>query len=207
MQWAAARADWEGDPSLSDGAVGKRYGVTGAAIQKRRLAESWTRIGALAGIVQAAHIKADAKSKVDGYNQKVEEIVGAASLAMSEDIRAKIIEQHREQWDALEPDRLAAKRLLTSAMNVADGGSETHDPEKGLPMLQQAKIAQEAVHKAVAILKDMQEGRAKAWGLDAIAPDDGGGSLPAQDYGKVKAAARTQKKIHVPEKVAEDEVD
>lgn len=93
-QWAAARIKWEADPTVTFTELGKALGVSEAAVRQRAKSESWMKTGAMRGIVERAHIKADAKLRpnFDGEVQK------AGAIEAAEDIRADVIERHRADW-------------------------------------------------------------------------------------------------------------
>jgi len=138
-QWAAARVKWEADPVLTFAEMGRALGVSEAAVRQRAKAESWMKVGVMRGIVERAHIKADAKLRpnFEGEVQK------AGAMTAAEDIRADVIERHRADW--------AEHRTHFGIADIAA------DFDVG----KRAKISAE-------MLKIRQQGEREAYGLDAV---------------------------------------
>src|SRR5690606_13093084 len=121
--------------------------VSDEAIRKRAGNEGWATRASLKAVVERAHAKADAK--VGGTAGEKD---GEPTTDEAIDLRAAVIEKHREEWGE-------HRRLFTLEGMLG---------EEGLGVARVAKTAAEAI-------KIRQEGERKAWGLDAISEDTGTG--------------------------------
>lgn len=140
-QWSLARAKWEADPIVTFEELGKEFGVSKQAVQKRAKDGGWVRrADNLAQMAARAHAKADASidRQVDrGVDLKRPEAEDARVAA-----RAAVLERHRTEMNA---SRKKVYEALTSG-----------DFEKA----KLAKITAEA-------LQIIQASERKAWALDA----------------------------------------
>lgn len=148
-EWAGIRAKWETDPR--DGytwiVTEMNLSVSDVAVLKRARKEGWAKKASLKTIVERAQAKADEK-----VSQKVSGKVSPLTESESVDLRADVIEKHRDEWGD-------HRRLFTLQDMLG---------EDGLGVARVAKTAAEAI-------KIRQEGERKAWGLDAIAEDNSSG--------------------------------
>lgn len=147
-QWSAARIEWESDSSVNDSMLAEKYGISQQAVTKKRIQDGWQRAGIMQNIAQRAQIEADAKlcpppSEVVKHNQKADVVNAAIG------IRAKLLEQHRDDWK----EHREQFTLADIAANFELGKS--------------AKITAE-------MLKIRQEGERKAYGLDEQQPPQAG---------------------------------
>lgn len=148
-EWAGIRAKWETDPR--DGytwiVAEMNLSVSHVAVLKRARKEGWAKKASLKTIVERAQARADSKvtAKVTG---KVTPVTESESV----DLRADVIEKHRDEW--------GEHRQLFTLQGMLG--------EDGLGVARVAKTAAEAI-------KIRQEGERKAWGLDAIAEDNSSG--------------------------------
>ena len=123
-EWAMARALWETDPILTFEAIGKRFGVSKQAVQKRSKDGKWERKpDAMSRLVERAHAKADRmmkdempeapeispeQAKADTIDKRVDEIVGVAHSVVDPErdaVRAAILKRHRDETSG--PRKLA----------------------------------------------------------------------------------------------------
>lgn len=163
-QWAIARAKWEADPVLTFEDVGKEFGISKQAVQKRAASGGWVRkTDGLAQLAARAHARADKLSgppkievtpedvqrEVDAghvpVNQRIDKVVDQvrpAAEASREDVRAKVLQRHRDEGNA--PRKLAYEAL------------QSKDQDK----MRLAKMAMET-------FRGIHELERKAWGLDA----------------------------------------
>lgn len=147
-EWASVRAKWETDPREGYTWIitEMNLSVSDVAVLKRARKEGWAKKASLKSIVERAQAKADEKlAKVSG---KVSPLTESDAV----DLRANVIEKHREEWGD-------HRRLFTLEDMLG---------EDGLGVARVAKTAAEAI-------KIRQEGERKAWGLDAIAEDNSSG--------------------------------
>jgi hypothetical protein len=166
-QWAIARAKFEADPLIRFEDLGKEFGVSKQAIQKRAGTEGWVRQSdGLAQRAIRAHARADKlmqtediqprkvlpkvdQQKVDGVKvdgRKIDEIdrssISARAVAEAEEPRAKVLARHRVEADA--------------PRKVAYAATQSSDYEK-------AKLAKMLADT----FKVIHEIERKAWALDA----------------------------------------
>lgn len=143
-QWSDARSKWEADDSVTFGSLSRDFGADEAAFRRRAKNEGWMRTGAMRGIAERAHIKADQNVRgMSGAGLQNREAISAA-----EDIRADVIERHRDDW--------REHRECFSVSGIAA------DFDLG----KSAKISAE-------MLKIRQAGERAAYGLDDGAPPPG----------------------------------
>jgi len=158
-QWDAIRRAYEYDPDnpsmeMSARRAAEKFGFrppSRAGIHKRSKAEGWLRRGSMAGIIDAAHRKADRLVSADG---RTEPDPQGAKLAYeerleSEDQRAEVLARHRAEWQVVIEMRQEAADLRTENMPAA---------------MDRARLA-----KTVAeVTKLHQDGERRAWGLDEV---------------------------------------
>lgn len=160
-QWSAARIEWESDKSVNDSMLAEKYGITQQAVTKKRMADGWQRAGVMQNIAQRAQIQADeseiaqsssttnAATKVVQHNQKAD-VVNVAV-----EIRAKLLETHREDWKE--------HRKQFTISEIAND----------FTLGKSAKITAE-------MLKIRQEGERKAYGLDEQQTQESKSAEPMQ---------------------------
>ena len=94
-EWADVRAKWEGDPR--DGYTWvvneMNLSVSDVAVLKRARNEGWAKKASLKTIVERAQTKADEK-----VSRKVSGKVSPLTESDAVDLRADVIEKHREEW-------------------------------------------------------------------------------------------------------------
>lgn len=172
--WAAARALWEADPTMTYEALGERIGQSRATVFKYAKRNGWEKLTNAAELAKKASAAADrvaVASREDGNgNADGNEPVSignaqppkrsvtaehkAAVQPSTEEVqqaavamRADIIERHRKEWSV-------SRGLVGEAVSKRD-----------FERAKLAKITSET-------LKIIQDGERKAWGLDAADPAD-----------------------------------
>lgn len=150
--WAKFRALWEADPTMSQRDLAELAGVSQVAVQKRIKKEGWQKVSDQGDLARRAYDKADkaaikggdALPVVQGAAAEHPDAVTAPSgvaAATAVELRAKVIERHRKEWDG-------ARNNVYKAIQNAD-----------FEKAKLGKITAEA-------LKIIQDGERKAWGLD-----------------------------------------
>lgn len=158
-QWDAIRRSYEYDhdnPSMEMSAnrAAEKLGFgapTRAAVHKRSKAEGWVRRGSMAGIVDAAHRKADRMVQSDGRSEPdpLGEKLAYEARQESEDKRAEVLARHRAEW----------QDVITLRQEAIDLREESRSES-----MDRAKLA-----KTVAeVTKLHQDGERRAWGLDEV---------------------------------------
>lgn len=170
--WAIARARWEHQPSCSYSDLTDFLDVSKQAIAKRAAKDGWRKKVNLAAIMHKAHAAAD--SKISGEatlpskqpvmvddlprhktvvvaafpngKDATPEMLAQAVEDVAVDARAQILVRHRNEWTAV-------RNQLYKALKVGDSDG--------------AKLAKMTSE----IMKLMQDGERKAWGIDAGGDD------------------------------------
>lgn len=163
--WARARALWEADATMTQSDLARMIGTTKQAVQHRAKKDGWQKVSNQGDLARRAYDKADAailsKSADDESARAlpapaessapldqqggVAATLHATVSATAVELRAKVIERHRKEWDG-------ARNHIYRAIQQAD-----FDKAK------LGKITAEA-------LKIVQDGERKAWGLDQDSP-------------------------------------
>lgn len=147
-EWGEVRSRWESDPREGYTWIVSEMnlGVSDEAIRKRARNEGWAKKASLKTVVERAHARADVKvgSKV---GEKVGGKVGEPTTDLAIDLRAGVIEKHRDEW---------AEHRETFTLLLLTG------EESGLNMSRIAKMTAETI-------RIRQQGEREAWGLDAVA--------------------------------------
>lgn len=140
-EWAEIRARWEDDPRDGYTWIVSELNlkVTHVAVLKRAKNEGWAKKASLKNIVERAQKRAD--EKVTG---KVTGKVNAVTSEESVDLRANVIEKHRNEWGEHGTTFPISNMLGENALGIA----------------RVAKTVAEAI-------KIRQDGERRAWGLDA----------------------------------------
>lgn len=153
--WDRFRTLWEADPTMTQGDVAKMAGVSQQAIQKRIKRDGWKKVSDQSELARRAYDKADeaalkkpvpAVPDVGGEQPHPEAAAAPASVsgvlaATAVELRAKIIDRHRKEWDG-------ARNHIYKAIQNAD--------------FEEAKLGKISAES----LKIVQDGERKAWGLD-----------------------------------------
>lgn len=148
-QWSAARIKWESDPAMTDHGLAAILGVSKQAVEQQRKKNKWQKAGALQNVNERAQFAADNLAKLGLDKQKADSVNAAV------EIRAKLLEQHREDWK----EHREQFTLPDIAANFELGKS--------------AKITAE-------MLKIRQEGERKAYGLDEQQTQESKSAEPMQ---------------------------
>lgn len=168
-QWSSARIEWESNSTVNDSMLAEKYGITQQAVTKKRMADGWQRAGVMQNIAQRAQIQADESevaqsssttgtaTKVVQHNQKADVVNTAV------EIRAKLLETHREDWKE--------HRQQFTISEIAND----------FTLGKSAKITAE-------MLKIRQEGERKAYGLDEQQAQESKSTEPMQII--IKRAAK-----------------
>ena len=178
-QWAAIRAAWEEDPTITyEGAAiraakegGFRVPSKGRISQKVKAEGGWSKRGQLSGINEAAQRLAD-KAKLNAeINSFSPERLAARSD--SERLRAEILTRHRQEWEELDEVRRAALDKMRACYQPSEDGSPNLAAREEWAI---AKIAAETAKINLNALEIKQAGERKSWGLDDPVADDKGGT-------------------------------
>jgi hypothetical protein len=174
-QWASIRSEWEysvDKPSYGVAAkrAAEKYGfsspdrasVTRAAQRDEKNHNPWVRQGALPGINQNAHRKADALaiSNIVSDNGEISTPTDikkrVAATEDSEDLRATVLNRHRNEWKMVQ---LLRQEALKERNDLA-----ADSVKKSFERAKLAKITAE-------LTQIQQAGERRAWGLDDMAVD------------------------------------
>lgn len=149
---AAARALWEGDPTISKRQVAEELGITMRAVDRWSLDEGWAK--RQADMSERAHAAADTyKGKLAELGPEItteqqQQAMTEAAEETAVQLRAQVLDRHRKEWNA--PRKLSYDAVKT----------------KNFDQMKMAKITAET-------LKIIQDGERRAWGIDS-GPDGGG---------------------------------
>ena len=142
-EWAIARQAWEADPIMNFGTVAERLGISRQAVNKKAVRDGWTKVISTEKINQAAIIKADNRSKLNG---EVDEGSGKksvqASIEQATELRSQLLMSHRAEW------RRHAKMYSIEELN-----------QKPFDESKKAKISAE-------MISIRQRAERTAWGMD-----------------------------------------
>lgn len=145
-QWLAARVLWESDVKMSFADVAAKFGCTKQAVHSKSKTEGWRKVGADSRVIAGAHSKADAAmQEIEAsplvVRQYAESEIRGATEEIAIDIRSKVLERHRKEWDG--------------PRSLIYDGMRTKDNDK----VRLGKTSAEA-------LKIIQDGERRAFGLD-----------------------------------------
>lgn len=195
-QWAEMRREWEASPvqglTWLTKAGGGRWDITEEPIRRRRATEGWEKPVNMGEVVRRAHSAADAASAarmaaaptppVPQSEGSAASSVGSATSGVSgptsappaaarpsadtpedlaRDLRTELLERHRKEWNA-------ARGVLYASLEQAKRA-------RGFMTARFAKITAETTRL-------IQEGEAKAWGLDAMMIDFEGMSVEQLEH-------------------------
>lgn len=140
--WQKLRALWEADPAMTFVDVAKISGVSKQAVQKKAGKEGWKKISDQGDLARRAYDRADT-ALLRNPPQEGDPTPSLASVLAETavDLRARVIERHRKEWD--------------DARNNVYKAIQLSDYEKA----RLGKITAES-------LKIIQDGERKAWGFD-----------------------------------------
>lgn len=151
--WERARVLWEADATMTHGDLAKMLGTTKQAVQYQAKKHKWTKISNQGDLARRAYDKADAAAlntqkatpapelPPTGEHPDATANVASVVAATAVELRAKVLERHRKEWDG-------ARNNIYKAIQNSD-----FDKAK------LGKITAEA-------LKIIQDGERKAWGFD-----------------------------------------
>ncbi|RMD61671.1 hypothetical protein D6833_07930 [Candidatus Parcubacteria bacterium] len=140
-EWESARKAWEASPTLNFSDIAGQLGVTRQGVRARAKREGWEKRVTTREVVEKAHLQADRKTSDPGRKgEKVEDV--------AVDLRARLLERHRKEWDGVR------QRVYEALRN--------DDFEKA----KLGKISAESI-------RIIQDGERKAWGLDVPAEQSG----------------------------------
>jgi hypothetical protein len=177
-QWADMRREWEASPTQGltwlTKAAGGHWDITEEPIRRKRAQEGWQKPVNMGAVVRRAHSAADAASAAriaaspappvpegdagDDVGSDSPKNAGPTSAdprpadadGLARDLRTELLERHRKEWNA-------ARAMLYRSMEIAKAAT-------GFEAAKFSKITSETI-------KIIQEGEAKAWGLDALLID------------------------------------
>lgn len=174
-QWAAIRAAYEEDPTITyEGAAdlagenGKFSPPTkGRISQKAKSDGGWSKRGQLSSINEAAQRLADkAKLNAEVNSYSPERL---AARSESERLRAEILTRHREEWEELDEVRRAALDKMRECYQPNEDGSPNLAARDEWTI---AKMAAETAKINLNALEIKQAGERRSWGLDDPTADD-----------------------------------
>jgi hypothetical protein len=176
-QWQEIRTRWENDPR--DGyfwlVTELSLSVTNNTILVKAKREGWTKLVGLKMVTEQAHRKADSHFTVcvdDGFVTAVTDsdpnFVTAVTNETAVDLRASIIEEHRNEWSS------HRTTFTIKAMTDYD-------------IARTAKLAGET-------LRIRQEGERKAWGLDINVEDTSSGMSTDSEMEAIYSKAMAESK-------------
>lgn len=148
--WSRAKALWEADPTMTHGDLAKMIGTTKQAVQYQAKKHGWQKVSDQGDLARRAYDKADAAAIIKPAGESAAPPVehpdttaniSAVVAGTAVELRAKVIERHRKEWDG-------ARNNIYKAI-------QNSDFEKA----KLGKITAEA-------LKIIQDGERKAWGFD-----------------------------------------
>lgn len=147
--WVAARAMYESDKDATYPSVAQEFGISTTTVSRRAREERWTKnVENLKDMTERAQRIADmAKTKLADLGpaindaDKVAEVQKDVTIETGAEIRAKVLDRHRQEWGA--PRKLAYEAVTTRNFELA----------------KLAKITSET-------LRNVQDGERKAWGMD-----------------------------------------
>lgn len=153
--WIAARAMYESDKDASYPSIAAEFGISTTTVSRRAREERWTKnVENLAEMSERAHHIADnAKAALaavgpDLTPEKREEAQKAVTIETGAEVRAKVLERHRQEW-------AAPRKIAYEAIQKGNAGQI----EAAFAQAKLAKITSE-------ILINIQNGERKAWGID-----------------------------------------
>lgn len=156
--WARAKALWEADATMTHGDLAKMVGTTKQAVQYQAKKGNWQKVSDQGDLARRAYDKADAallktpakpaEPEAETHPDAPAPGLAAVVAETAVELRAKVIERHRKEWDG-------ARNNIYKAI-------QNSDFEKA----KLGKITAEA-------LKIIQDGERKAWGFDKEADEKG----------------------------------
>lgn len=166
LLWSAARALYESSPETQRDDIAREFGVSVATLDRRIQAEGWRKATfSTAAMTERAHELADrmsarAAEDLAASGANIDSLVDAPALPeetkqklyhefrdeVGAEERARLLKRHREEW-------ILPRNIVYQAVANKD--------------FESAKLAKITTE----ILKNIQDGERKAWGLDRT-PED-----------------------------------
>lgn len=180
-EWAAARAAWEADPTLSFGELSSRLGISRQSVSRKAARDDWQRPTNLAELAKRAHARADemAATEADAETEKGAEgdkvttsspSEGAEDVAVTLDKKTSVdrrpMPKPRPKSDPAVVQENAVRLRAEindrhrKEWNAARQLSYEAIKNKDFERAKLAKITSETI-------RIIQDGERKAWGLDA----------------------------------------
>lgn len=175
--WAAARALWEADPTMTYEALGERIGQTRSTVYKYAKRNGWEKLTNSADLAKKASAAAD-RVAVSAREVAVEDgngnIDGNAETWGGNELSPKKASSTAERKAAVQP---STEEVQQAAVAMRAEIIERHRKEwsvsRGLvgEAVKQRDFDRAKLAKITSeTLKIIQEGERKAWGLDAVDP-------------------------------------
>jgi hypothetical protein len=153
--WIAARAMYESDKTTTYQSIADEFGLSRTTVDRRAREEQWTKkVDSLAKMSERAHHIADnAKAALEEAGpdltpDKIAEVQTVVTVETGAEVRAKILERHRQEW-------AAPRKIAYEAIKKGNEGSIA-------AAFEQAKLAKITSE----VLRNVQDGERKAWGMD-----------------------------------------
>lgn len=177
--WAAARALWEADPTMTYEALGERIGQTRSTVYKYAKRNGWEKLTNSADLAKKASAAAD-RVAVSAREVAAEDgngnIDGNAETSGGNEPPAKKPPTAAERKAAVQP---SSEEVQQAAVAMRAEIIERHRKEwsvsRGLvgEAVKQRDFERAKLAKITSeTIKIIQEGERKAWGLDAADPAD-----------------------------------
>lgn len=177
--WAAARALWEADPTMTYEALGERIGQTRSTVYKYAKRNGWEKLTNSADLAKKASAAAD-RVAVSAREVAVEDgngnIDGNAETSGGNEPSPKKASSTAERKAAVQP---SSEEVQQAAVAMRAEIIERHRKEwsvsRGLvgEAVKQRDFERAKLAKITSeTIKIIQEGERKAWGLDAADPAD-----------------------------------
>jgi hypothetical protein len=146
---------FESDRQATYQSVADEFGISRTTVDRRAREESWTKaVDTLAKMSERAHHIADhAKAALaevgpDLTPEARAEVQTAVTVETGAEVRAKILERHRQEW-------AAPRKIAYDAIKKGNDGNIA-------AAFEQAKLAKITSE----VLRNVQDGERKAWGMD-----------------------------------------
>ena len=157
--WAEARHRWESDPAATYASIGKEIGVSHTAVAKQATKNGWAKVGALAQVNERAQLLADRREVArEVAAHEPDKRPAPGSLEDAAQLRSRVIERHRSEWEEVNRFRIAAMVSMKAAF-------ENKDVETQRDEWWKAKIASDTVLHHMRALDTKQIGERRAHGL------------------------------------------
>lgn len=174
-KWAEIKAEFESNPKATFSSLAGMYDIKRQAIHGKSKKEKWIKPHENAAINDGAYRRADTVNRnidteLDAKIDKSTSLKKLASREESEEKRAGVIVQHRQEWEELNNFRRAALTQMKEALEVMQlakkEGRKPAQSDKDMWWI--AKIAADTSLCHMRALECKQTGERKAWGLEQI---------------------------------------